>query len=146
MADTHIPIEPSLTPLLIPTPQRQDQRRQEDLDRVLRRLEVFLLLLGFNQSSVLSFSLSWLAFVLVGVLLPVTIFEVSKCAGCAKYQIKKFELDIVASQACLAAAALFCISYNLRKYGIRKFLFVDKSCGQHAHFTHQYIQQIKVGH
>ncbi|KAF2292859.1 hypothetical protein GH714_029406 [Hevea brasiliensis] len=79
-----------------------------------------------------------------GVSLPVMILELSKCGGCEKYQIKDFELDIVASQACLAAVSLACLSHSLRKYGIRKFLFLDRRSGPiMARFGHKYVQQMK---
>lgn len=157
MADTHLQIDqeslpPSQTPLLPPThnnnkshhrSRRQDQGT--DLDQALKGLETFLTFLGFNQSSALSFVLSWTAFIVIGVLLPVVILELSKCGDCKKYQIKDFELDIVASQACLAAVSLACISHSLRKYGIRKFLFVERCAGHGmARFSHKYVQQIKV--
>ncbi|KAA8524809.1 hypothetical protein F0562_011232 [Nyssa sinensis] len=48
-------------------------------------------------------------------------------SGCEKYQIKDFELDIVVSQAFLAAVSLLCL---LCKYGFRKFLFVDREPAQ----------------
>ncbi|CAK7327401.1 unnamed protein product [Dovyalis caffra] len=130
----------------------QQQRNQEIyipnqdikyVDQALKKLEAYLSFLGFNQSSLTSFLLSWAAFLLIGVLLPVAILELSQCSGCEKYQIKDFELDIVASQACLAAVSLICLSHNLRKYGIRKFLFVDRFGGHMSRFTLLYIQQIK---
>ncbi|KAL5760111.1 hypothetical protein ACOSP7_018610 [Xanthoceras sorbifolium] len=123
--------------------QNQNQNQITDLDQTLEKLETFLSFLGFNQSSVLSFVLSWSAFIVIGVLLPVVILELSNCPGCEKGQIKNFELDMVASQACLAAVSLLCLSHNLRKYGIRRFLFVDRYRGQVSRFRNQYIQQIK---
>lgn len=158
MADPHIQIQtdppPAQTPLLnnsnqnhTQLPQQQQQENQipeTDLDRTLQKLEYFLTFLGFNHSSVLSFVLSWTAFVVTGVLVPVVILELSNCPGCEKGQIKDFELCIVASQACLAAISLICMSHNLRKYGIRKFLFVDRHSGHMERFHYQYIQQIKV--
>lgn len=131
--------------------QQQQQSRNrsgEDgdtqLDQILQRLDTFLSFLGFKQLTVLSFVLSWTAFVLIGVVLPVIVLELSDCSNCEKYQIKSFELYIVASQASLAAVSLLCLSHNLRKYGIRKFLFVDRYCGQMSRFHDEYIKQIKV--
>ncbi|XP_059657735.1 uncharacterized protein LOC132304187 isoform X2 [Cornus florida] len=150
MADPHVETEESKpqdqTPLLIDIEQTQERPKEEDfdthLDRTLQRLELFLTLLGFKQSSVLSFGVSWVKFLLIGVSLPVAVLELSNCSGCDKYQIKDFELNIVALQACLAAVSLLCLSHNLRKYGIRKFLFVDRYSGQMARFRDVYIQKI----
>ncbi|XP_017603993.1 uncharacterized protein LOC108450748 isoform X2 [Gossypium arboreum] len=122
--------------------RQQEIRTSNRLDDSLEYLERFLTCLGFNQSSLLSFSLSWAAFTVVGVLVPVLALELSDCDGCEMYQIKNFEVGIVASQACLAAVSLFCISFNLRKYGIRRFLFVDRYGGQMVRFTDLYVKQI----
>ncbi|XP_030542009.1 uncharacterized protein LOC115749367 isoform X2 [Rhodamnia argentea] len=147
MADPHAAAAaepPVQAPLLV-----QDQSRGEEddedphLDQTLHKLEMFLSFLGFNQSTVLRTLLSWTAFVLIGVVLPVIVLELSDCSDCEQYQIKNFELDIVASQACLAAFSLLCLSHNLRKYGIRKFLFVDRYSGQMSRFRDEYIKQIK---
>ncbi|KAK6791632.1 hypothetical protein RDI58_010713 [Solanum bulbocastanum] len=110
-----------------------------DLDKTLQKLELFLTLLGFNQSSVLSFVLSWIFFLLLGILVPMVMLEVSNCHN---PQIKSFEFDILVSQALLAAASLLCLSHNLRKYGIRKFLFVDRYSGHIERFSNQYHKKI----
>ncbi|KAG2706716.1 hypothetical protein I3760_05G116000 [Carya illinoinensis] len=156
MADlnvVHAENPPAQTPLLnsnenhIPPQelrQQQQQRQNEEthLDQTLKKLEKFLTFLGFKQSSWRSSALFWTAFVLISVALPVVVLELSDCSGCEMYQIKAFELDIVASQACLAAVSLLCISHNLRKYGIRKFLFVDRFNGQMSRFHDVYVKQI----
>ncbi|KAJ6430315.1 hypothetical protein OIU84_021673 [Salix udensis] len=130
-------------------PQQQSQgngvpvHNINDVDQALEKLEAYLSFLGFNQSSLKRFLLSWAAFMLIGVFIPVALLELSHCSGCDKYQIKDFELDIVVSQACLAAVSLICLSHNLRKYGIRKFLFVDRFGGHMSRFALLYIRQIK---
>ncbi|XP_027153322.1 uncharacterized protein LOC113753383 [Coffea eugenioides] len=120
----------------------EDQEAYTPLDKTLKTLDSFLTLLGFKQNSILSVGLSWMVFLLIGFFLPVVILQLSNCPGCEKGQIKSFELDIVASQASLAAASLICVSHNLRKYGIRKFLFVDRYTGHVERFSDQYIQKI----
>lgn len=153
MADPHEETEkpPAQTPLLDSNQNQNDQQQRAEeendgtpLDQILQRLENFLTFLGFNQSSWLRLSLSWISFLVVGVLLPVLVLELTNCSGCEAYQIKDFELDIVASQACLAAVSLLCLSHNLRKYGIRKFLFVDRHSGYMLRFRDDYIKEIWV--
>ncbi|KAE8682011.1 hypothetical protein F3Y22_tig00111277pilonHSYRG00076 [Hibiscus syriacus] len=124
--------------------RQQEIRKSNSLDDALENLEWFLTFLGFNQSSLLSFSLSWAVFTVVGVLVPVLALELSECGSCEMYQIKDFEVDVMASQACLAAVSLFCISFNLRKYGLRRFLFVDRYGGQMARFSDLYVKQISA--
>ncbi|KAH0682775.1 hypothetical protein KY290_021362 [Solanum tuberosum] len=90
-----------------------------DLDKTLQKLELFLTLLG--------------------ILVPMVMLEISNCQN---PQIKSFEFDILVSQALLAAASLLCLSHNLRKYGIRKFLFVDRYSGHIERFSNQYHKKI----
>ncbi|CAK9155807.1 unnamed protein product [Ilex paraguariensis] len=165
MADLNVEVEESKpqdqeqeqeqSPLLIAdqTHQHQQQENQEHrgeddhdthLDKTLQRLDSLLTLLGFNQSSVFSFGLSCVVFLLIGVSLPVVVLVLSDCSNCEEYQIKAFEIDVVVSQAFLAAASLLCLSHNLRKYGIRKFLFVDRYSGHVERFANEYNQKICV--
>ena len=148
-ARNHEPKEDSSAQTLLLGVNRTHEEVEEEwsnthLDETLQRLESFLCVLGFHQSSVLSIGLSWTVFFVIGVLLPVVVLELSNCEGCDKYQIKDFELDIVALQACLAAVSLLCLSHNLRKYGIRKFLFDDRFSGQMVRFRDEYVQKITV--
>ena len=127
------------TPLLKADPiqilyeENEEQEEEESsiyLDEDLQELDFYLLLLGFNQTTMLRFGISWVTFLTIGVVLPVTVLLMStNCLRCDLYQVKAFELVVVSSHACLAAAALLCLSHNLRKYGIRKFLFVDQYNG-----------------
>jgi hypothetical protein len=155
MADLHVvhtEDPPAQTPLLNSKknhtrqePQQEEGQNEEThLEQSLEKLEKFLTFLGFNQSSLWSSALSWVAFLLIGVALPVVVLELSDCSDCEEYQIKSFEMEIVASQACLAAVSLLCLSHNRRKYGIRRFLFVDRFNGQMARFRDDYDKQIWV--
>ncbi|XP_071709452.1 uncharacterized protein [Rutidosis leptorrhynchoides] len=138
-----------ITPLLIKTDQTQvlyeeEDEESNDLDGCLQELDCYMLLLGFNQTSVLRFGISWVMFLMIGVVVPVVILMITTdyCSRCDLYQVKGFELVVVSSHACLAASALLCLSHNLRKYGIRKFLFVDQYNGHVQRFSKEYVQKI----
>ncbi|KAK9076200.1 hypothetical protein SSX86_004533 [Deinandra increscens subsp. villosa] len=150
---TQIPQEsdqqtPQIKTPLLPTDdthqtQNPNQEQGTHLDKTLQRLKLYLISLGFDQSSVLRFGISWVSFLVTAVAIPVVIVSLTaNCSTCDLYQIKGFELVIVASQACLAAVSLLCLSHNLRKYGIRKFLFVDQYSGHAERFSKEYIQKI----
>lgn len=136
------PQEQDQTPPLLKSQENGNgnhDRDDTDLDKTLQKLELFLTLLGFNQCSVLSFVVSWVFFLLLGVLLPMVTLELSNSQNA---QIKSFEFDILVSQALLAAVSLLCLSHNIRKYGIRKFLFVDRYSGHIERFSDQYHKKI----
>jgi hypothetical protein len=132
------------TPLILDTHQQEELNDDTLLNHSLRRLETFLRIFGFCQYSVLSFTLSWVLFLLLGVALPLLAIELPRCSDCERYQIKSFELEILVSQSLVAAISLLCISRNLRKYGLRKFLFVDRYHGHRAQFREEYLQKINV--
>ncbi|KAJ4974629.1 hypothetical protein NE237_007803 [Protea cynaroides] len=131
-------------PFLVSADTQEEEEKDTHLDRILRRLDIFLCILGFHQSSLLGLLLSWTAFLLIGVAVPVVILRLSTCPDCKKYQVYKFELDAIVTRTCLAAASLGCVSHNLRKYGIRKFLFVDQFHGQMLRFRKEYVEKIEA--
>ncbi|KAL8227461.1 hypothetical protein R6Q57_015045 [Mikania cordata] len=146
----HLQLEQQIrTPLLLKSDQIHEQQQNEDeessrdLDGCLQQLDFYLLLLGFNQSSYFRFGISWVTFFMIGVVLPVIVLlMITNCLNCDLYQVKGFELVVVSSHACLAASALLCLSHNLRKYGIRKFLFVDQYNGHVQRFSKDYVHKI----
>ncbi|GMQ09824.1 hypothetical protein CsSME_00053072 [Camellia sinensis var. sinensis] len=127
---------------LIDTAATQSSSEDVQLDKYLQRLELFLRFFGFCHYSPLSFTLSWLSFLAIGLAVPFLIIEFSYCSDCEKYQIRVFELEIFVCQSLLAAISLLCISHNLRKYGVRRLLFVDRYRGHMAQFRDLYIHKI----
>ncbi|XP_072992618.1 uncharacterized protein [Typha latifolia] len=123
--------------------------REASLDRSLRRLESFLASLGFPRNAEpLSVFLSAASFLLLGVALPSAVIVLSGCrrrAGdsCEEYQVEGFELCVLISEIAAAAVSLACVSRNLFKYGIRRFLFVDQHHGQSDRFQKEYVHKIQ---
>ncbi|KAL2465442.1 Protein of unknown function (DUF3537) [Abeliophyllum distichum] len=127
-------------PLVEPHPAKVET----EIDNSLKALEKFLGFVGFCQYTFLSTALSWFVFILLAVGLPVITIQFSYCSNCEKYEIKSFELKILVSQTVVAAISLLCISHILRKYGVRKMLFVDQCHGHLSQFRHLYLQKIRV--
>lgn len=115
---------------------------ESQVENSLLRLEWFLTALGFNQDSLWSLVLSWSVFAAVGVAAPLVALSMCECPECQRYEIQNFEMVIVAFQASLAAVSLLCLSHNLRKYGLRRFLFVDRYSGEMHCFHRDYVAQI----
>lgn len=130
--------------LIHQTIHEQEEFTDTPLNKTIKKLQFFLNLVGFNQSSLLSLTLSWLGFVIVGVCIPALVIETSSCNSCAQYSVSTFEYNILVFQACLAAVSLLCISHNLRKHGLRNFLFVDRDHGKVTRFHKQYVERIQA--
>lgn len=124
----------------------EDQEDEAHLSKSLNQLETILRVFGFCQHSFLSLTLSWLSFLILGIALPVVMIHLfSHCiADCKKYRIHSFEIQVLVFQCLVAAISLVCISYSLRQYGFRKFLFVDRSHGHMAQFRDEYVKKINV--
>ncbi|KAG6515618.1 hypothetical protein ZIOFF_026047 [Zingiber officinale] len=126
-----------------------DEGGLDDIDVALHRLEGFLCLLGFpdSTSSQAHIAASWAAFLLLGVAVPCAAIFLSQCSPsvCEEYKVEQFELCVLLSEVSLAAVSLVCISHNLLKYGIRRFLFVDQHHGHVQRFQKEYVRKIQVG-
>lgn len=127
-----------------PSLSSSDDPNDTVLDKHLAKLETFLRVFGFCQDSPLGTILSWLAFAIFAVLLPLWAIYYAYCSNCEHYQIRTFEVEISTSQAVVAAISLLCISHILRKHGVRSLLFVDRCHGYTAQIRRQYIQKIKA--
>lgn len=115
-----------------------------DLDISLNKLERFLRFLGFCQYSIFSAALSWLAFVVFSIVVPLLVTYFGYCSNCELYQINDFEREVFVCQSIAAFISLLCISHNLRKYRIRKLLFVDRYHGKLTQFSELYLKKIRV--
>ncbi|KAK6920550.1 Protein of unknown function DUF3537, partial [Dillenia turbinata] len=130
------------TPLLNPLPPLPKDPSEIKLSASIRNLELFLKFFGFCQYNPLSFSLSWLSFILIGIVTPILVLQFAGCSNCQQYQVESFELEFLISQSIVSTIALACISRSLRKYGVRKFLFVDRYHGETLQFRDEYIKRI----
>ncbi|KAG0498027.1 hypothetical protein HPP92_002718 [Vanilla planifolia] len=118
---------------------------ETDLDRSLCHLEFFLSVLGFHPySSFFNCLLCVSSFILFGLAAPISTIVLTRCPrGCEVYRVQRFEVSVVVFETLLASVSLGCISRNLFKYGIRKFLFVDQQHGQVDRFQKEYVRKIQ---
>ncbi|PWA63010.1 hypothetical protein CTI12_AA357630 [Artemisia annua] len=136
------PPSSSQAPLIDTSPDHTDNEHELELQQALNKLQTFLTFFGFIQTSLITTTISWTVFLVIGVVTPITLIVYSFCSDCAKYQIRQFELEILFSQGVVAAIALFCVSRNLGKYGVRKLLFVDEYDAYAVSYRKLYIQKI----
>ncbi|KAL9225583.1 hypothetical protein vseg_001488 [Gypsophila vaccaria] len=120
-----------------------DEVDDTNLDKTLQKLELYLRFLCFDQSTLPKFVLSWGFFVVVCGVIPVVMLEITHCSSCDDYQVRDFEYEILTSQLLLGVVSLVCLSHNIKRKGIRKFLFVDRYRGHTSRFMDMYIQTIK---
>lgn len=124
--------------------EETNNRTDTEVDKTLARLELFLNILGFNPRSVLYSVICWTVFFTLGVAVPLTALWMCDCSECEKYELRGCEMVIVTFQATLAAVSLLCLSHCLKKFGLRRFLFVDRYTRHVACFHRDYVNQISV--
>lgn len=125
----------------IPLIEDQEQKDETSilLDESINKLYTFLRYLGFNHTSLYYTALSCFSFFMLSIIAPLLIIFYSDCD---KFQIRFFEIEILVFQAIAAAVSLFCISHNLRKYGLKILLFVKHH--YHQHLIHNYVDKLYV--
>ena len=139
---------PEITPLSqVEIPLIEDQEEEKDetsllLDESIHKLYTSFKYLGFNHTSLYHTSLSCISFSILSVIVPLLIIFYSYCSDCDQFQIRFFEIEILVFQTIAAAVSLFCISHNLRKYGLKILLFVKLH--YHQHLIHDYVHKIHV--
>ncbi|GLJ30087.1 hypothetical protein SUGI_0594980 [Cryptomeria japonica] len=108
----------SLTP---PTPRSEEA----DIDPALARLGKLLLFLGIDQSTSCRTLYGFSLFFVLGIAVPAVTIWATACTNCRKIVVTKFEVMVEISCSCLAAVSMLCMARNLKKYGLRKLIFVE---------------------
>ncbi|GLJ30088.1 hypothetical protein SUGI_0594990 [Cryptomeria japonica] len=96
-----------------------------EIDPGLRRLGKMLLFLGIDHSTTLKTVFGYLLFVALGIAVPAATLWANAYKDCLKIEVTKFEVMIQISGSCLGAVSMACMAHNIRKYGLRRFLFVE---------------------
>ncbi|TYH47640.1 hypothetical protein ES332_D10G011900v1 [Gossypium tomentosum] len=96
-------------------------------------LELRSFRLGLNwfcldQSNLWKVSLSWSFFFVLAIGVPIISHYVLLCSNCDEKHRRPYDAVVQLSLSSFAAVSFISLSSWARKYGIRKFLFLDKLC------------------
>eukprot|EP01018_Ginkgo_biloba_P003926 Gb_35699 [translate_table: standard] len=112
--------------LLLDTPSSSSIWFEQKLNEEVGRLGIALAVLGLDQSTRPTLITSWLVFSVLGIVVPLVSVWVDACTECTKIEVRKFEKLVQISESALTAVSLLCFAHNFRKYGLRRFLFLDQ--------------------
>ncbi|XP_043688134.1 uncharacterized protein LOC122639364 [Telopea speciosissima] len=79
-----------------------------------------------DQSSIWRACLSWSLFLLLSIVVPLVSHFVLACSNCDARHYRPYDTVIQLSLTAVATLSFFCLSSFVRKYGLRRFLFLDK--------------------
>ncbi|XP_024993888.1 uncharacterized protein LOC112527449 [Cynara cardunculus var. scolymus] len=81
-----------------------------------------------DQSDLRKAGLSWSIFVLLAICVPILSHFAFQCSACDQHHRRPFDWIVQSSLSVFSAISFVSLSYFSRKYGLRRFLFLDKMC------------------
>lgn len=112
-------------------------------------LELRSFRLGLNwfcldQSNLWKVSLSWSFFFVLAIGVPIISHYVLLCSNCDEKHRRPYDAVVQLSLSSFAAVSFISLSSWARKYGIRKFLFLDKLCDVSDKVRKGYAEELQV--
>lgn len=110
----------------------------------LRSFRTWLKWMCVDQSDVFSACLSWFVFILLAVIVPcLSHFLLARDDSDAAHS-RPYDNVVQLSLSCVAALSFVCLSRFVKKYGLRRFLFLDKLCDESETVRRGYTEQLNV--
>lgn len=97
-----------------------------------------------DYSSIWRAGLSWSVFFLLNIGVPLVSHFLFSCSDCDSDHQKPHDPIIQLSLSLFAAISFLSISSFARKYGLRRFLFLNKLCDESEKVRQGYTQQLHV--
>lgn len=97
-----------------------------------------------DQSNLWWAGLSWSVFFLFAVVVPLASHFLLQCSSCDANHQRPYHVPVQISLSVFAAISFVCLLRWSRKYGIRKFLFLDKLCDSSENVRRGYSQHLQV--
>lgn len=107
--------------------------------RVFRR---WLKWMCVDQSDTLSTVLSWLVFIMFAIVVPCLSHFLLACADCDANHDRPYDNVVQLSLSAVAALSFICLTGFVRKFGLRRFLFLDKLCDESETVRKCYMEQL----
>ncbi len=97
-----------------------------------------------DQSNFWRTSLSWSIFFLLTIGVPLVSQFALSCSSCDQNHSRPYRVVVQVSLSVFAMLSFVCLSRWSRKYGLRRFLFLDKLCEVSEKVQHGYTEQLQV--
>lgn len=100
--------------------------------------------LFLDQSSLWKTGLSWSIFFVLNIGVPLASHLLFSCSNCDPSHQRPYDAIVQLSLSVFAALSFFSLSSFARKYGFRKFLYLDRLCDESENVRQGYVQQLNV--
>lgn len=108
----------------------------------LHSFRIWLKWLCVDQSNAWTTCLSWFVFLVLAILVPALSHFVLACSDCDSRHSRPYDTVVQLSLSGVAALSFICLSYYVRKFGLRRFLFLDKLCDESEAVWKGYTEQL----
>ncbi|XP_009796127.1 uncharacterized protein LOC107813774 [Nicotiana tabacum] len=108
----------------------------------LRSFRTWFKWMCVDQSDTWSACLSWFVFIWLAVVVPWLSHYLLACTDCVSDHSRPYDSVVQLSLSSVAALSFICLSRFNKKYGLRRFLFLDKLCGESETVRNCYTQQL----
>jgi hypothetical protein len=95
-----------------------------------------------DQSNTFSTCLSWTVFFMFAIVVPCFSHFYLACTDCDNKHTRPYDTLLQLSLTGVATLSFFCLSQFLKKYGLRRFLFLDKLCDESETVRNGYTLQL----
>ncbi|XP_021849038.2 uncharacterized protein [Spinacia oleracea] len=102
----------------------------------------FLRYMCVDQSTLFTSILSWSIFFIFAILVPIVSHFYLSCPSCDAKHYQPYDAVVQLSLSGIATLSFLCLSKFVRKFGVRRFLFLDKLVRESNSVRSHYIAQL----
>ncbi|CAI8596648.1 unnamed protein product [Vicia faba] len=95
-----------------------------------------------DQSNAFTATLSWFVFFVFALAVPAASHFFIACPDCDARHSRPYDAVVQLSLSSVASLSFLCLSSFVRKYGLRRFLFLDKLCDESETVRMNYMAQL----
>eukprot|EP01018_Ginkgo_biloba_P024121 Gb_35504 [translate_table: standard] len=128
-----------------PTPSllhKNYKRLKSNREDELRQFRTSLKWWGLDQSTKINVVFSWFVFIMFSLVVPVFSCFLDICPRCKAERSYAYDKLVQIPESTLAAVAFFCLSRYMRRYGLRRFLFLDQLCDDTPKVQQGYTKEL----
>ncbi|KZV51232.1 hypothetical protein F511_05889 [Dorcoceras hygrometricum] len=96
-----------------------------------------------DYSNIWTTGVSWSLFFLLNIAVPIVSHFIFYCSDCDTVHQRPYDAVVQSSLSLFAAISFVCLTSFGRKYGLRRFLFLDKMCDESEKVRQGYAQQLQ---
>ncbi|XP_059663063.1 uncharacterized protein LOC132308829 [Cornus florida] len=108
----------------------------------LKNFRTFFTWVCLDQSNLWRTGLSWSIFFLLNIGVPLLSHFIFSCSTCDSKHRKPYDAFVQLSLSVFATLSFICLSSFARKYGFRRFMFLDRLCDVSEKVRQGYTQQL----